>query len=157
VTQQPGSTTAGTGPPPVPPQSSASGATGSDSTDTRSLGAIVGDISADLSALVRQEMDLARTEIKQEVTKAGKGAGMFGGAGIAGHLFLWFLSLALTFLLDNWMPLELAALITAVIWAIVAGVLALRGRQEMQEANPQLPKTQQSLKEDAQWVKAQKN
>lgn len=153
MTQQPGRPTAGT----VPGQGPAPGQAGSDSTETRSLGAIVGDISADLSALVRQEMELARTEIKQEVTKAGKGAGMFGGAGIAGHLFLWFLSLALTFLLDNWMPIELAALITAVIWAIVAGVLAMRGRQEMQEANPQLPKTQQSLKEDAQWVKAQKN
>jgi len=149
VTQQPGHPTSGT--------AASSGSVGSDSADTRSLGAIVGDISSDLSVLVRQEMELARTEMKHEITKAGKGAGMFGGAGVATHLFLWFISLALTFLLDNWMPVELAALITAVIWAIVAGVLALRGRQELQRANPQLPKTQQSLKEDAQWIRAQKN
>jgi uncharacterized membrane protein YqjE len=123
----------------------------------RSVGAVVGDIANDLSTLVRQEMELARTEIKQEVARAGKGAGMLGGAGVAGHLFLWFLSLALVYLLDNWMPLELGALITALVWAAVAGVLALRGRRELQQAEPQLPRTQQSLKEDAQWLRAQKS
>jgi hypothetical protein len=65
--------------------------------------------------------------------------------------------LTLTFLLDNWMPLELAALITTVLWAIVAAVLALRGRQELRRANPQLPETQQTLKEDAAWARAQKS
>lgn len=125
--------------------------------ETRSLGEIVGDISTDLSTLVRQEMELARTELKQEAAKAGKGAGMLGGAGVAGLLTLLFLSLALTWLLDNWMPVELAALITAALWGIAAAVLAQRGRQELKEAEPQLPKTQQSLKEDARWAKAQKS
>jgi uncharacterized membrane protein YqjE len=125
--------------------------------ETRSLGQIVSDISADMSTLIRQEMDLAKTELKQEVSKVGKGAGMFGGAGVAGFLTLFFLSLALTYLLDNWMPVELAALIVAVLWGIVAAVLALRGRKEIQEANPQLPTTQQTLKEDAQWAKTLKN
>ena len=125
--------------------------------DTRSLGAIVGDISSNLSTLVRQEMELARTELKQEVRQLGKGVGMLGGAGVAGHLTLWFLSLALVFLLDNWMPVELGALIVAVVWGIVAAVLGMRGRQEIKEADPQLPQTQQSLKEDVQWAKAQKN
>lgn len=125
--------------------------------ETRSLGEIVGDISKDLSTLVRQEMDLARTELKQEVSKLGKGAGMFGGAGVAGLLTLFFLSLALTYLLDNWMPVELAALIVALLWGAVAAVLGMRGRTEIKQANPQLPTTQQSLKEDVQWAKAQKS
>jgi uncharacterized membrane protein YqjE len=125
--------------------------------ETRSLGQIVSDISADMSTLIRQEMDLAKTEMKQEVSKVGKGAGMFGGAGVAGFLTLFFLSLALTYLLDNWMPIELAALITAVLWGIVAAVLAMRGRQEMKKADLQLPKTQTTLKEDVQWAKAQKS
>ncbi|QCX27898.1 phage holin family protein [Nocardioides jishulii] len=125
--------------------------------ETRSLGAIVGDISADLSALVRQEMELARTELKQEARRVGKGAGMLGGAGIAGLLTLLFLSLALVYLLDNWMPTELSALIVGLLWAVVAAVLAMRGRKEIQEADPQLPQTQQSLKEDVQWAKEQKN
>lgn len=124
---------------------------------TRSLGDIVGDISRDLSALVRQEMDLAKVEMKQEMGKLGKGAGMFGGAGVAGLLTLIFLSLALTYLLDNWMPVELAALVVGLLWAIVAAVLAAKGRKDIKAANPQLPTTQQTLKEDVQWAKEQKN
>ena len=134
-----------------PPSDMATGAG-----ETRSLGQIVGDISADMSTLIRQEMDLAKTELKQEVSKVGKGAGMFGGAGVAGFFTLFFLSLALTYLLDDWMPIELAALIVAVLWGIAAAVLALRGRQEIKNANPQLPTTQQTLKEDVQWAKTQK-
>jgi uncharacterized membrane protein YqjE len=124
---------------------------------TRSLGDIVGDISKDLSSLVRQEMDLAKTELKQEITKTGKGAGMLGAAGVAGLLTLVFLSLALTYLLDNWMPVELAALIVSLLWAAAGAVLAVRGRNQVKQANPQLPTTQHTLKEDVQWAKAQKS
>jgi uncharacterized membrane protein YqjE len=125
--------------------------------ETRSIGAIVSDISRDMTTLMRQEMELAKTEMKQEISKAGKGAGMLGGAGVAGHLTLLLLSFALAFLLDNWMPVELAFLITALVWGAVAAFLALRGRKEIKEANPQLPTTQQTLKEDVQWAKAQKS
>jgi uncharacterized membrane protein YqjE len=125
--------------------------------EQRSLGDIAGDVVEDLGTLVKQELELARTELKQEVAKAGKGAGMLGGAGVAGLLCLTFLSLTLTFLLDNWMPLEIAALIVTAVWAAVAGVLAARGRSELKRSNPQLPKTQQTLKEDATWVRAQKS
>ena len=125
--------------------------------DERSLGDIVSDVTQDLSTLVKQELELARTELKQEATKAGKGAGMLGGAGVAALIFLVFLSLTITFLLDNWMPLELAALIVTAVWAVVAAVLAARGRRELKRSNPQLPKTQQTLKEDAAWARAQKS
>ena len=125
--------------------------------ETRSLGQIVGDITSDMSTLVRQEIDLAKTELKQEVGKLGKGAGMLGAAGLAGYFTLFFLSFALTYLLDNWLPVELAALIVALLWGIAAAVLALRGRKEIKKANPQLPVTQQTLKEDVQWAKTQKS
>lgn len=125
--------------------------------DGRSLGEIVGDISHDLTTLVKQELELARTELKAEATKAGKGAGMLGGAGIAGLLALILGSFALAYLLDNWMPVELAFLIVTLLWAIVGAILAAKGRKELKNAHPQLPKTQQTLKEDAAWVKAQKN
>lgn len=125
--------------------------------DSRSVGAIVGDIAKDMSGLIRQEMDLAKTELKTEVRKAGKGAGMLGGAGAAGYLMLFFLSLALMYLLAKVMPLWIAAVVTGVVWGIVAAVLALRGRKEMKQSNPQLPMTQQSLKEDVQWARAQKS
>jgi hypothetical protein len=126
-------------------------------TGTRSVGDIVGDLSRDMTTLVRQEIDLATSELKSEITKLGKGAGMFGGAGAAGYLALIFLSLALTYLLDNWMPVELAALIVGLLWLAVTAVLAVRGRQEIQAADPQLPVTQQTLKEDAQWARTQKS
>ena len=125
--------------------------------DGRSLGQIVGDISQDLTTLVRQEMDLAKTELRQEAATAGKGIGMLAGAAVTALLMLIFLSWAFTWLLDNWMPVEVAALVTALIWAVVTGVLASIGRTKLREANPQLPQTQQTLKEDAAWVRAQKS
>ena len=128
-----------------------------DSTDDRSLGQIVSDVSNDFATLMKQEIELAKVELKQEMAKAGKGAGMLGGAGLSGWFVLLFLSLALVFLLDNWLPVEVAALLTALLWAVIAAVLAAVGRKKVKEANPELPKTQQSLKEDAQWARAQRN
>ena len=129
----------------------------SDGSSTRSLGEIVGDITQDLTTLVRQEMDLATSEMKQEVAKVGKGIGMFGGAGAFAYLALIFLGLTLTWLLDNWMPIEVGALIVTLLWGAIAAALALKGRQEMKDANPALPVTQQTLKEDAQWAQTLKN
>jgi hypothetical protein len=136
------------------------GSFGTDSTgpsDDRTIGEIVSDVADDLSTLVRQELDLAKTEVKQEATRAGKGAGMLAGAGVAGHLGLVFLSLCLMFLLDNWMPLELAALITAALWLAVATMLGMNGKKTLNRTNPALPQTQRSLKEDAQWAAHQKS
>jgi len=127
-----------------------------DDTEVRSAGEIIGDISRDMGTLVRQEIELAKTEMKQEFSHAGKGAGMYGAAGAAGLLTLIFASLALTFLLDEWMPIAAAALITAALWAVVGAVLALMGRKEFKNADLQLPKTTNTLKEDVQWAKAQK-
>jgi uncharacterized membrane protein YqjE len=136
--------------------STTTGPSGTDG-DDRSLGQVFSDLSTDLSTLMKQEVELAKVELKSEVSKAGKGAGMLGGAGLAGWFVLLFLSLALMFLLDNWLPVEVAALITTAVWAVIAGVLALLGRKQLQQANPQLPKTQETLKEDVQWAKAQKS
>ncbi|MET9023445.1 phage holin family protein [Actinopolymorpha sp. NPDC004070] len=124
--------------------------------DNRSLGEIVGAIAGDLTTLVRAELDLAKTELKREATHAGKGAGLLGGAGVGGLLALVFVSLALMFLLDNWMPIGLAALIVGAIWGIVAAVLAARGKTELKQPMPPLEATQRTLKEDVQWAKAQK-
>ncbi len=125
--------------------------------DDRSLGQIVGDVAQDLSTLVRQELDLAKTEVKQEAGRAGKGVGMLGGAGVAGHLALIFLSLCAMFVLNNAMPLELSALVVTAFWAIVAAVLARSGKKALDRTNPALPQTQRSLKEDAAWVRQQKS
>jgi hypothetical protein len=109
-----------------------------------SIGALVSDISADLSTLMRQEVALAKAEVKDSATKAGKGAGMLAGAGYAGHFVVLFLSLALWMgladLIDN---LGWAAVIVAVLWGIVAAVLALMGRKQLKtvEGIPQTTET----------------
>ncbi|HYG92555.1 MAG TPA: phage holin family protein [Nocardioides sp.] len=123
----------------------------------RSLGEIVGDVANDLTTLVKQEIDLAKTEAKAEVAKAGKGAGLLGGAGLAGYLTLFFLSLALMFLLDSWMHTGWAALIVGVLWGVAAAVMALSGRKELKSMNPKLETTQRTIKEDVAWAKELKN
>jgi uncharacterized membrane protein YqjE len=130
---------------------------GSGTRDERSLGEIFTDVTQDLSTLIRQEMELAKTEMKEEVAKAGKGAGLLGGAGLAGWFTLLFLSLTVFYLLDEVIPDWASALIVMAVWGAVAAVLALTGKKAIQESNPQLPETQQSVKEDVQWVKAQKS
>ncbi len=118
-----------------------------------SLGEIIGDISEGLSQLFRQEVELAKVELKTEATKAGKAAAMFSGAGIAGLLTAIMLSLALTYALDNVMPLGWAALIVAVLWAIVAAALYSVGRNQARTISPVPTQTIETLKEDAKWLK----
>ena len=114
--------------------------------DNASLGELLGDVTRDLSTLMRQEVELAKAEAKQSATKAGKGAGMLGGAGVAGHFVLVFLSLALMFALGALMPLGWAAVIVAVIWGIIAAVLASIGRKELKQVQG-MPQTAETLSE----------
>jgi len=120
--------------------------------DPGSLGEIIGDISTGLSQLFRQEVELAKSEIRIEAGKAGKAAGMFSGAGVAGLLTAIMLSLALAYGLGNVMDLGWASLIVAVLWAVIGAVLFTVGRNRMKTVNP-IPQTAQTLKEDAQWLK----
>jgi hypothetical protein len=114
--------------------------------DNASLGELLGDVTRDLSTLMRQEVELAKAELKQSATKAGKGSGMLAGAGVAGHFVLVFLSLGLMFALGALMPLGWAALIVAVIWGIIAAVLASIGRKELKQIKG-LPQTGETLSE----------
>ncbi|GAB4098035.1 phage holin family protein [Sinomonas halotolerans] len=113
---------------------------------TSSLGDLVGDVAADLSTLMRQELELAKAELRESATRAGKGAGMYGGAGVAGHFVLLFLSLALWWALGNYVVgLGWSAVIVAVLWGIVAAVLAARAKKEMQAVKG-LPRTAETVK-----------
>ncbi|WPU11467.1 phage holin family protein [Pseudarthrobacter oxydans] len=114
--------------------------------DNASLGELLGDVTRDLSTLMRQEVELAKAELKQSATKAGKSSGMLAGAGVAGHFVLVFLSLALMFALGALMPLGWAALIVAVVWGITAAVLASIGRKELKQIKG-LPQTGETLSE----------
>ncbi|KNH11091.1 hypothetical protein ACU18_18930, partial [Arthrobacter sp. ZBG10] len=114
--------------------------------DTTSLGELLGDVTKDLSTLMRQEVELAKAELKQSATRAGKGSGMLAGAGVAGHFVLIFLSLGLMFALGALMPLGWAAVIVAVLWGVIAAVLASMGRKELKQIKG-LPQTTETLSE----------
>ncbi|GLW25883.1 MULTISPECIES: phage holin family protein [Microbispora] len=121
-----------------------------------SLGKLVGEIGEDLSKLFRQEVELAKAEIRQEAGKAGKAAGMLGGAGFAGYMVALLVTLAVVFGLGNVMDLAWAALIVAAVWAVIGGVLFARGKERMREVNPTPEQTIETLKEDVQWARAQR-
>jgi Putative Actinobacterial Holin-X, holin superfamily III len=110
----------------------------------RSIGELLSDTTRDLSTLLRQEVDLAKAELRESATQAGKGAGMLAGAGVAGHFTLLFLSLALWWALGQLTGLGWSAVIVAVIWGIVAGVLAAMGQAELKRMRG-LPKTAETV------------
>lgn len=111
----------------------------------QSIGQLVGEVSRDLSTLIRQEVQLAKAEATQSAKRAGKGAGMFGGAGVAGHMVLLFLSLALWWALGSVLGGGWSALVVAAVWAVIAAVLAAVGRSEI-KAVEGLPQTADSVK-----------
>ena len=120
----------------------------------RSIGDLLKQLSQETSTLVRKELELAKAEMTEKGKQAGLGAGMFGGAGIAGFLALGALTACLIMALDTAMEGWLAALIVTVLWAAVAGVLALTGRSKVKEATPAAPEqTVETVKEDVQWAK----
>jgi hypothetical protein len=124
----------------------------------RSVGELVREVTQDLSRLFNQELALAKTEMTVEAKKAGKTAGAFGGAGLAGWFALLFASQALLFalagLLDSY---AWAALVVTVLWALVGALLFLRARKQARELNPTPELTVQTLKEDAQWARTRKS
>jgi Putative Actinobacterial Holin-X, holin superfamily III len=101
-----------------------------------SVGELIGNVTRDLSTLMRQELALARAELKQEATKTGKAAGAYTGAGIAAWFVLLFLSIALWAGLSNVMHPGWAGLVVAAVWAVIAAVLYATGRSKMREVRP---------------------
>lgn len=112
-----------------------------------SVGDLLGNVSRDLSTLMRQEVSLAKAEIRAEAGKAGKGAGMMAGAGMAAWLCVLFLSVALWGALANVMDEGLAALIVAVLWAVAGGVLFTIGRRTLRTVNPTPERTVGTVKQ----------
>lgn len=114
--------------------------------DSTSLGDLLSEVSRDISTLMRQEVELAKAEAKESATKAGKGGGMLAGAGVAGHFVLLFLSVALWYALGELMGLGWSAVVVAVLWGIIAAVLASMGRKEL-KAIKGMPQTVETVQE----------
>ena len=102
-----------------------------DAPPRQSVGELLGEVTSDLSTLLRQEIELAKAEARQSAKAAAKGGSMFAGAAVAGHFVLLFLSIALWWALGDALDsLGWSAVIVAALWAVVAAVLAVRGRTE---------------------------
>ena len=99
--------------------------------EERSIGELMGDVTRDLTVLLRQEVDLAKAELRESASRAGKGSGLLAGAGVAGFLAVLFLSIALWWGLGLLMGNAWSGVVVALIWAIVAGVLMTSGRGEL--------------------------
>jgi hypothetical protein len=121
-----------------------------------SVGELVSSITSDLSTLMRQELELAKAEVKQEATKSGKAAGMFGAAGFAGYMVVLFASIAAWWGLSNVMDQGWAALIITAVWAIIATVTFAAGRSQFRQVHPKPERTVETVKEIPDALKGQR-
>jgi MFS family permease len=114
-----------------------------------SLAELIKQLSEQSSRLARQEVELAKAELAVKGKRAGIGAGAFGFYGFGALTAAAILALSLA--VAGW----LAALIIAVVYAAIAGILALQGKHKVQQATPPLPEeATESVKEDVQWAKS---
>ncbi|HEX2153989.1 MAG TPA: phage holin family protein [Acidimicrobiia bacterium] len=118
-----------------------------------SVGELVSRLTREVSDLVSSHMELARVEITSDLRRAGKGAGMLGGAGVAGYVALLLASVAAAVGLGEVVPLWAGFLIVAGIWALAAGILALVGRKELDRMTPIAENTKREFEHDRDWVK----
>ena len=126
---------------------------GTGSLEDKSLGELVATATRDLSLLVHQEVELAKAEIKKDVAAAGKGAGLFGGAGFTAVLGLLFVSVSAAYGI-SWLgvPLGCAFFAVGALYLIAAAVLGLSGKKSIAKVGPP-EKTIETLKDDAEWAK----
>jgi uncharacterized membrane protein YqjE len=118
---------------------------------------LVKDFASETSTLVREEIELAKVEVRQKAKEAAAAGVMFGGAGVVALLALGALTLCVIAALATGMAVWLAALIVTVVYALVAGALAMSGRERMRKAAPPVPEqTIETVKEDVQWARTLK-
>ena len=111
-----------------------------------SVGALIGEVTKDLSTLMRQELELAKVELKAEAKKAGQGAGMFGAAGFAGYMVLMFLSIALWWALaQRGGPRPGPRSSSAILWGVVGAVAFVMGKKKFEQVNPKPERTVETL------------
>ena len=123
----------------------------------RPVGELVKQLADQTSTLVRQEIDLAKAELTLKGKEAGRGAGLFAGAAVVGLLAAGALTAFLIMLLDGALANWLSALIVGVVFAAIAGALAMAGRNRMQRATPPVPEqTVETVKEDVEWAKTRR-
>jgi hypothetical protein len=123
--------------------------------DTRSLGELFSELANETTMLVRQEIQLARTEMTQKATQAGKDVGMIGAGGALAYAGLLALIAALIIGLGELIPLWLSALIVGLVVVGIGYMLIQRGLTALKQIDPKPQQTIQTLQEDKEWVKEQ--
>src|SRR4051794_9529948 len=118
------------------------------------IGELLKQLASETTTLVRQELDLAKAEMREKGKKAGPGFGMIGAAGGVALLALGALTAFFILALDGVMPNWTAALIVTAVYGAVAGALYARGKERVDEARSPAPKqTIDTVKDDVQWAK----
>lgn len=124
--------------------------------DERSMQELWSDMAKGASTLLRQEVELARIETKEQIAKAGKAGAVFSAAGVAGFMALQLLSFAAAWGLAAVLPDGLAFLVVGIVYAVVAAVLLTKARKQAADVNLVPQQTVQTLREDVEWAKAQR-
>jgi Na+/melibiose symporter-like transporter len=124
--------------------------------DDRSVGQLLGDVTRELQALLRKELELARAEAKAELQRAGAAGKRFGAAGLTGYLAVVMLTFAAAWALTAVMPTGWAFFAVGMVLGIVAVAAALLGRRQLQQFHAVPQETVDTLKEDVQWLKSRK-
>jgi uncharacterized membrane protein YqjE len=120
------------------------------------LGELLKRLSQQVSALVRQEVELAKAELAVKGRTLGRAAGLFGAAALLGLCALGALTAMLILALDEAIPAWAAALVVTIALAAIAGALALMGKRRLEEAGPPVPtEAIETTKEDIEWAKTQ--
>jgi len=119
----------------------------------RSLSELLSEVTGELATLFRKEVELAKVETSEQVSRAAKAGAMLGAAGVVGFLALILFAFAAAWGLAAVLPNGLAFLIVAVVFALVAAVLASAGKKKIASVNPMPDKTVQTLKADVQVAK----
>lgn len=122
-----------------------------------SVGELLSRVTDDFSQLVRTHVELAKVEIKEEVTRAGKGAGFLTGGAVAALFALMMLSFALAWGLAEVIDAGWAFLVVGLLWTAAATFLGLTGRRELQTVDPVPEVTAKTIRDDIEWAKEQRS
>jgi uncharacterized membrane protein YqjE len=123
----------------------------------QSLAELLSRMTSDVGRLLSTQVELAKVEIKEEVARAGKGIGMVGGGGLAGWFALLLVSMGIAFGIGNAMEsVGWGFVLVGLVYAAVAALLVLRGKQQITSATPFAEQTMETIKEDVEWARQQR-
>jgi len=122
---------------------------------SRSIADVLQDILANVQTIIRSEVRLAKAEVTEEATKAGRAGGMMAGGAVAGLFTVWLLLLTILYALATVMPIWGAALILFAVMGAVTAILLTAGKKRLKAVHATPEKTVETIKENVEWVKSQ--